>query len=161
MANELPPNLTHDFFFRDLRESKWNLRGIGVWQGVAMDSLKFHLGPRCPAFLRPAGGARLKRPFGRFRGGHLQSRRLASVFYPFGHPTPYGNVMGPRVKARPEPRMEKAASSIGRLEWSSWAEDRDPVVMYDVQSSIFLGRCRPRARQADFPSETRDHLRIR
>jgi hypothetical protein len=29
---------------------------ISVWQGVAMDSLKFHPGPACLTFLRPAGG---------------------------------------------------------------------------------------------------------
>jgi hypothetical protein len=29
---------------------------IGVWQGVAIDSLKFHLGPPCPTLLRLAGG---------------------------------------------------------------------------------------------------------
>jgi hypothetical protein len=26
-----------------------------VWQGVAMDSLKYHQGPPCPTLLRPAG----------------------------------------------------------------------------------------------------------
>jgi hypothetical protein len=31
---------------------------MGVWQGVAMDSLKFHPGPPCPTLLRPAGGLR-------------------------------------------------------------------------------------------------------
>jgi hypothetical protein len=29
---------------------------IGIWQGVAMDSQKFHPGPPCPTLLRPAGG---------------------------------------------------------------------------------------------------------
>jgi hypothetical protein len=44
----------------------------GVWQGVAIDSLKFHPGP---TFIRPAG--------------RLQGERPVAVFYPFGHPTPY------------------------------------------------------------------------
>jgi hypothetical protein len=35
-----------------------------VWQGVAMDFLKFFQDPPCPTLLRPA-----------------------AVFYPFGHPT--------------------------------------------------------------------------
>jgi hypothetical protein len=33
---------------------------MGVWQGVALDSLKFHRGPPCPTPLRPAGGPPLK-----------------------------------------------------------------------------------------------------
>jgi hypothetical protein len=36
--------------------------GMGVWQGVAMDSQKFHPGPLCPTLLRPADGPPLKRP---------------------------------------------------------------------------------------------------
>jgi sugar phosphate permease len=43
---------------------------IGVWQGVAMDSLKYPSGPPCLTLLRPAG------------------RRPMVVFYPFGHPVP-------------------------------------------------------------------------
>jgi hypothetical protein len=47
---------------------------MGVRQGVAMDSLKFHPGLPCPTLLRLAGGL------------------PAAVFYPFGHPTPYAYV---------------------------------------------------------------------
>jgi hypothetical protein len=42
--------------------SCWFLAGchavssISVWQGVTMDSVKFHPGPPCPTLLRPAGG---------------------------------------------------------------------------------------------------------
>jgi hypothetical protein len=61
---------------------------MGVRQGVAMDSLKFYLGPPCLTLLRPAVGPPLKRPYGRFRG-HPQPGRHAAVFYLFGHPTPY------------------------------------------------------------------------
>jgi hypothetical protein len=46
--------------------------GIGVWQGVAMYSLKFHLGPPCPNLLCPVGGPPLKWPISCFRGGGLQ-----------------------------------------------------------------------------------------
>jgi hypothetical protein len=56
---------------------------IGLWQWVAMDSLKFHPGPPCPTFLRPVGGPPPKRPYACFLGG------LPAVFYRFGHPTPY------------------------------------------------------------------------
>jgi hypothetical protein len=42
---------------------------MGVWQGVAMDSLKFHLGLACQTLLSPAGGPPLKRTYGRLRGG--------------------------------------------------------------------------------------------
>jgi hypothetical protein len=41
---------------------------MGIWQSVAMDSLRFHLGSPCPTLLRPAGGPPMKRPHGCFRG---------------------------------------------------------------------------------------------
>jgi hypothetical protein len=44
---------------------------IGLWQGVAMDSLKFHLGLLCPTLLHPAGGPPLKRPYSRFGGSRV------------------------------------------------------------------------------------------
>jgi hypothetical protein len=44
-------------------------RRIGVWQGVAMDSLKFQPGQPCFTLIRPAGETPLKGPCGRFRGG--------------------------------------------------------------------------------------------
>jgi hypothetical protein len=44
---------------------------MGLWQGVAMDSLKFHAGPSCPNIIRPA------------------SVRPVAFFHPLGHPTPY------------------------------------------------------------------------
>jgi hypothetical protein len=47
------------------------MKAIGLWQGVAMESLKFHPGPLSLTLLRPTGG------------------QPAAVFYPFGHPTPY------------------------------------------------------------------------
>jgi hypothetical protein len=46
---------------------------MGVWQGVAMDSLKFLPSPLCPT---PVGGP-------------LQVGRPAAIFYPFGRLTPY------------------------------------------------------------------------
>jgi hypothetical protein len=36
---------------------------MGVWQAVAMDSLKFHSGLPCPTLQHPACGSPLKRPF--------------------------------------------------------------------------------------------------
>jgi hypothetical protein len=41
---------------------------VGVWQGMAMDSLKLDLGPPHPTPLCPAGRSPLKRSLGRFRG---------------------------------------------------------------------------------------------
>jgi hypothetical protein len=42
---------------------------IGVWQGVATGSLKFHLSRPCPTLLRPGGGPPLKWPY---RAGGLR-----------------------------------------------------------------------------------------
>jgi hypothetical protein len=57
---------------------------MGVWQGVAMDSLKLHRGPPCPTLLRPVSGPPLK-----WQGG-----RPSTVFYLFGHPMLYTYVGG-------------------------------------------------------------------
>jgi hypothetical protein len=59
-----------------------------VWQGVAMDPLKFHTGPPCPTLLCPAGMPPLKQLYRRFRGSP-QGRRPMAIFHPFRHPTPY------------------------------------------------------------------------
>jgi hypothetical protein len=45
------------------------VESMRVWQGVAMDSLKFHPGLPCPILLRPADEPSLKRPYGRSRVG--------------------------------------------------------------------------------------------
>jgi hypothetical protein len=42
---------------------------IGIQQGVAMDSLKFHAGPPCPTLLPPVGKTPMKRLYSHFRGG--------------------------------------------------------------------------------------------
>jgi hypothetical protein len=59
------------------------VRRIGVWPGVTMDSLKFHL---CPTLLCPAGKAPLQRHYGHFRGslpvGWAASGRLLPIWTP-------------------------------------------------------------------------------
>jgi hypothetical protein len=42
---------------------------MGVWEGVAMDFLKYHSGSSCTTHLCSAGGPPLKRPYSNFRGG--------------------------------------------------------------------------------------------
>jgi hypothetical protein len=37
---------------------------MGVWEGVATDFPKFHLGQPCLTLLRPVGGRLPKRPYG-------------------------------------------------------------------------------------------------
>jgi hypothetical protein len=45
------PSLAQSVFTSELQP-----RSIGIWQGVAMNSPKFHSGPPCPTLLCPAGG---------------------------------------------------------------------------------------------------------
>jgi hypothetical protein len=52
-------------------EFDYSRRSMDLWQGVSVDSLKFHPGPSCPTLLRSADA------------------RPAAVFFPFGHSTPY------------------------------------------------------------------------
>jgi hypothetical protein len=62
---------------------------MGVWQGVAMDSLKFHLGVPSSTLLFPA-----------------------AVFHPIGHPTPYA------YERDPEPlwsKMYQFYEEIGKV----------------------------------------------
>jgi hypothetical protein len=59
---------------------------IDVWQGLAMESLKFHPGQPCPTFLRPAGGLPLKRPYGPFWGGPAAGRVACGRILPFWTP---------------------------------------------------------------------------
>jgi hypothetical protein len=61
---------------------------LGVWQGMAIDSLKFQLGPPWPTLLCPAGGPPLKQPFSCFRGGSPTGWAACSPLQPFG--TPHG-----------------------------------------------------------------------
>jgi hypothetical protein len=63
-----------------------SLHVMGVWQGVAMDSLKFHPGLPCLTLLCPAGGPPLKWPHGL---ACPQGGRPVLVFYLFGDPTLY------------------------------------------------------------------------
>jgi hypothetical protein len=91
---------------------------MGVWQGAAMDSLKYHYGPPCPTLLRPVGRPSLKRPYGCFidttrrrpmagiacldnihvrlhgrmaRGGHGLSKVLFGSAMPFFYPCEAGH----------------------------------------------------------------------
>jgi hypothetical protein len=47
---------------------------IGVWQGVAMDSLNYHSCPPCLNLLCPVAGLPLQRTYGRFRDGPASGR---------------------------------------------------------------------------------------
>jgi hypothetical protein len=49
--------------------SSFCVKSMGVWQGVAMDSLKFHLGLPCPTLLRPVGRPPLKQSYHHCRDG--------------------------------------------------------------------------------------------
>jgi hypothetical protein len=74
---------------------------IGVWQGAAMDSPKFYLGPPCPTLLCPAGD--FLWPSMAMQGwpARPQDGQPAAVFHPFGHPTPYAYASHPHVGFRP------------------------------------------------------------
>jgi hypothetical protein len=75
---------------------------MGIWQGVVMDFLKFHLGPPCPTFLRPVGGPPLKRPYSSYRSSPTAWGRPAAILCPFGHPMPYTYELLKRRGARRE-----------------------------------------------------------
>jgi hypothetical protein len=59
---------------------------MGVWQGVAMDSLKDHSGPPCLTLLRPVGGPPLRRPSSCFRGDPTARRAACGHLLPFWAP---------------------------------------------------------------------------
>jgi hypothetical protein len=59
---------------------------MGVWQGVAMDSLKYHMGPPWPTLLHPTVRPPLGWPAHRVVG-------LRPYYSLFGHPTPNAYVL--------------------------------------------------------------------
>jgi hypothetical protein len=73
----------HQTRFRQAGKSRAGVDGMGVRQGVAMDSLKFYPGPICPTLLRPAGGPPLKRPNGHFRGDLPTGQAACGRFFSF------------------------------------------------------------------------------
>jgi hypothetical protein len=74
------------------------MEDVGVWQGVAMDSLKFYPGPPCLTLLCPAGGSTLKRALKRFMGGPPVGWVAYGHLLPPGHPTLYA--YGWKMKGR-------------------------------------------------------------
>jgi hypothetical protein len=63
---------------------------MGLWQRVAMDSLKFLLCPPCSTLLHPVGGPPLKRAYGCFSEvARPQGGWPVAIFYTFGYPMPY------------------------------------------------------------------------
>jgi hypothetical protein len=78
---------------------------MGVWQGVAMDSLKFHPGLPCPTFLRPAGRRPLKRPAHRACGLRPSSTPLDTprrTPLPTFHDTAFDDIQNLHVKTADE-----------------------------------------------------------
>jgi hypothetical protein len=81
--SQMSPNVSSLFLHESLDEA------MGVWQGMAMDSLKFHLGRPCPTLLCPDGGSPLTQPYVGFRGGLPRGQEACSPLLPLGHRTPY------------------------------------------------------------------------
>jgi hypothetical protein len=84
--------LASSFLFhmpRKDRQISFSVLSMGVWQGVAMDSLKFHPVPPYPTLYplqagHDSDGLTAVSGVARPQGG-----RLAAISYPIGHPTPY------------------------------------------------------------------------
>jgi hypothetical protein len=66
------------------QKSSWTPQVIRrpEWQGVSMDSLKFHLCPPCPILLCPMGGPPPKRPYGCFGVGPPAGRPACGHLLP-------------------------------------------------------------------------------
>jgi hypothetical protein len=57
-----------------------------IWQGVAMDSLKFHPDAPCPTLLSPVGQSPLKRLYSHFRSGPPTGRASYGRLLPLWTP---------------------------------------------------------------------------
>ena len=82
--------------------------GMDVWQGVAIDSLRFCPVRLCLTLLRPLGGPPLKRLYNRFRSGPAIWRAACGRLLPPRHPTPYASGSHRRLRASAS-RAAKAA----------------------------------------------------
>jgi hypothetical protein len=80
----------HEVIFSLPPRHHFSIRSMGVWKGVAMDSLKFYLGPHCIIFPRPAGGPPLKQLYNRLRGGPPSGRAACGRLLPFWTPHAVG-----------------------------------------------------------------------
>lgn len=85
----VPRSPTLDTFQTNVQRQVLQLFCMGVWQGVAMDSLTFYPGPPCSTSLRPGGdhpwnGLTVVSGVAAHRAGGLWQSPT-----PFWHPTPY------------------------------------------------------------------------
>jgi hypothetical protein len=85
---------THEGFPRKFRAK---LCSIGVSQGVAMNSLKFHPGPPCPTLLCPVSRPPLKWLYGCFKGGPCTD---CGRLLPLGTPHAVRLCCSPRTQLR-------------------------------------------------------------
>jgi hypothetical protein len=120
---------------------------MGVWQGVAINSLKFHQGPPCPTLLHPAGGPPLKWPCNRFRGGLRQSStlldtpgRVALAFDPFRipheiRPCFWGLALSVPVLFSAGKRM---AANRAEQQWLIWSDNESFSDLRKVASTCVL-----------------------
>jgi hypothetical protein len=77
---------------------------MGVWQGVAMESLKFFI------LLRPAGGPPLKQPYGCFWGGPPAGQVACSRLLPLWPPHAVRLCLHPFLRISPKPIVKQVAS---------------------------------------------------
>jgi hypothetical protein len=79
-----PQFLSDEMFTTQVDEKgEWSM---GVQQGVAKDSLKFHPCPPCPTLLCPVGEPPLKRPHNRFRDGVPEKEAVCGHLRPLWTP---------------------------------------------------------------------------
>jgi hypothetical protein len=92
---------------------------MGVWQGVAMDSLGFHPGPSFPTLLRPADGLPPKRPYSCFRGSLPTGWAAYGRLLPPGHPPLYASGTDSRRKKRifALQNTDSFFVALARLQW--------------------------------------------
>jgi hypothetical protein len=102
------------------------------------------------------GDQPLKRPYGQFRGGHLQLGLLATVFYLLGHPTPYTSnfqTIDETTRAKAEVEVRVAGLEHDLAEYKAKWET-------EVQGHIITKESIPKVSRSDrnFPCQT---LKIR
>jgi hypothetical protein len=136
-----------------VRESAANIWVVmDVWQGVSMDSLKYHTGQPWPTLLRLAGRPHLKRSYDRLLGDPPTGLVACDRLYLLGHPTPYQARTGRGIYGLPKVSYRLAMADPYTP--CGWTTPQTALRPFGGWPAYRAGDLRPSSSPLDTPSRT-------